>query len=109
MYGETFCQKVYPVTCSPDTKLADVMGMNELSSCDVGWDTYRESVGAASVMARKVHRVWVVNEAEQPVGLISLSDIICKFSPYDYKTAAPAPKEGISFTTDTAPTAISRQ
>jgi CBS domain-containing protein len=88
MYGETFCQKVYPVTCSPDTKLADVM---------------------ASVMARKVHRVWVVNEAEQPVGLISLSDIICKFSPYDYKTAAPAPKEGISFTTDTAPTAISRQ
>jgi CBS domain-containing protein len=43
------------------------------------------------VLAHKVHRVWVVDETEQPVGLVSLSDIICKFSPYDYKASNTAP------------------
>ncbi|ELR12719.1 CBS domain containing protein [Acanthamoeba castellanii str. Neff] len=70
MYGETLCHKLYPITCAPDAKLADVM---------------------ESVLAHKVHRVWVVDETEQPVGLVSLSDIICKFSPYDYKASNTAP------------------
>lgn len=26
MYGETLCHKLYPITCAPDAKLADVMG-----------------------------------------------------------------------------------
>jgi len=70
MYGETLCHKLYPITCAPDAKLAAVM---------------------ESALAHKVHRVWVVDETEQPVGLVSLSDIICKFSPFDYKASNTAP------------------
>jgi len=36
------------------------------------------------VVYGRVHRVWVV-ENYKIVGVVSLSDIICKFSPYDFK------------------------
>ena len=52
----------------------------------------RESDSLLSVIQttvqKKVHRVWVVNEADEPVGSVSLTDIICKFSPNDYKVGS---------------------
>jgi 5'-AMP-activated protein kinase, regulatory gamma subunit len=32
----------------------------------------------------RAHHVWVVDENRKPLGVVSLSDIICKYSPYDY-------------------------
>jgi CBS domain-containing protein len=36
------------------------------------------------VVFARVHRVWIVDN-NKITGVVSLSDIICKFSPYDYK------------------------
>lgn len=44
-------------------------------------DTLRSVLN--KVMAGSVHRCWVVDEAGRPTGLVSLTDIIMKFSPYD--------------------------
>lgn len=52
------------VTCTANDVLADVM---------------------EKVLKNKVHRVWVVDDQQKPVGVVTLSDIICKFSPFDYK------------------------
>jgi len=36
------------------------------------------------VVFARVHRVWII-DSNKISGVVSLSDIICKFSPYDYK------------------------
>jgi len=40
----------------------------------------------AKLLANKVHRVWIVNAAYLPIGVITLTDIIKKFSIYDPKS-----------------------
>jgi CBS domain-containing protein len=36
------------------------------------------------LLAAKLHRIWVC-DGSKPIGVISLSDICCKFSPFDFK------------------------
>ncbi len=69
MRGDEMVHHLYPITCGKQTRLVDVMKM---------------------VIDHGVHRCWVVGEDLEPIGLISLSDLICKFSPFDFKTAESA-------------------
>jgi len=52
-----------PIVCSSDTKFGDVIRM---------------------VVESKIHRVWVVNDERKPIGVITLTDIVTKFSPFDW-------------------------
>lgn len=36
------------------------------------------------MVIHRIHRVWITDEAKKPIGVVSMSDVICKFSPYDY-------------------------
>mmetsp|Transcript_30531 Transcript_30531/g.76617 ORF Transcript_30531/g.76617 Transcript_30531/m.76617 type:complete len:312 (+) Transcript_30531:102-1037(+) len=49
-------------------------------------DPIRSTVGSvmAQLVAGRVHRVWVV-DGSKPIGVVSMTDIMSKFSPYDYK------------------------
>jgi len=49
----------HPVTCTPNSTLKEIM---------------LQAIGA------HVHRVWVVNSAQEPVGVVSFSDIIATFA-----------------------------
>lgn len=43
----------------------------------------REAV--VQMVLRRVHRVWVTDESgKKPIGVVSMSDVISKFSPYDF-------------------------
>mmetsp|Transcript_20568 Transcript_20568/g.48999 ORF Transcript_20568/g.48999 Transcript_20568/m.48999 type:complete len:113 (+) Transcript_20568:188-526(+) len=35
------------------------------------------------LITNSIHRVWIVDGADKPVGVVTLSDIMRKFSPYD--------------------------
>lgn len=36
------------------------------------------------MILHRIHRVWIVDDAQKPIGVVSMSDVICKFSPFDY-------------------------
>jgi signal-transduction protein with cAMP-binding, CBS, and nucleotidyltransferase domain len=44
------------------------------------------------IVAGKVKRVWVVDEKEVPIGVVTLTDIISKFGPQDVTLIRPAEK-----------------
>jgi len=37
------------------------------------------------LVEQRVHRLWVVDDNHHMVGLVTLTDIVCKFAPFDYK------------------------
>jgi len=51
-------------TCSPSSTLRQVIRL---------------------LVENRIHRVWVVDAENHVVGLITLTDILCKFAPFDYK------------------------
>lgn len=38
-----------------------------------------------SFLTNKIHRVWIVDDAQRVIGVVTMSDVITKFSPYDHK------------------------
>ena len=57
------------VTCTPDATLIEVMEL---------------------VLRSRVHRVWVTDQQQRPLGLITLTDILSKFASFDYARAQAA-------------------
>eukprot|EP00298_Acanthocystis_sp_HF-20_P010615 c18948_g1_i1.p1 GENE.c18948_g1_i1~~c18948_g1_i1.p1 ORF type:complete len:327 (-),score=125.94 c18948_g1_i1:64-1044(-) len=37
------------------------------------------------LVERRIHRVWIVDDLFHVEGVVSLTDVICKFAPFDYK------------------------
>jgi len=53
-----------PFTCKSSTKLLEVV---------------------CTVSDNGVHRVWIVDDDDKPIGVVTMADILAKFSPFDYK------------------------
>eukprot|EP00301_Raphidiophrys_heterophryoidea_P000091 c1004_g1_i1.p1 GENE.c1004_g1_i1~~c1004_g1_i1.p1 ORF type:complete len:338 (+),score=103.16 c1004_g1_i1:203-1216(+) len=61
---ETRRGKRTPIVCSPQTPLKQVV---------------------RTLASSRVHRLWIVDGGNRAIGVVSLTDVLCKFAPFDYK------------------------